>query len=132
MDLLVSFPPLVHFEDAPIPWGESSGGNIASLVQHLCCVSFYAFFVVPTFLYKMPPYPGVSQVMEIEKVDDWQVQYAQYLAEKESKELAVCEVGTQQQTLRTAAEAEDWASEYYKYLSEKESRQAQKEGGSEA
>lgn len=81
---------------------------------------------------KMPPYPGVSQVMEIEKVDDWQVQYAQHLAEKEAKELAVCEVGAQQQTLRTAAEAEDWASEYYKYLSEKESRQAQKEGGSEA
>ena len=80
----------------------------------------------------MPPYPGVSQVLEIDKVDDWQGQYAQYLAEKESKELAVCEVGTQQQTLRTAAEAEDWASEYYKYLSEKESRQAQKEGGSEA
>ena len=82
-------PPLVHFEDSPIPWGESNGGNIASFVQHMCCVSFYAFFVVPTFLYKMPPYPGVSQVVEIEKLDDWQVQYAQNFSEKEAKELAV-------------------------------------------
>ena len=55
----------------------------------------------------MPPYPGVSQVVEIEKVDDWQVQYAQHLSEKEAKELALWEVEAQQQTLRTAVEAED-------------------------
>jgi len=67
---------------------------------------------------KMPPYPGVSQVMEISKVEDWQEQYAAYLAEKEAKEFNDCEKETPGHL--TAQDGEEWAIEYYKYLAEKE------------
>jgi len=70
------------------------------------------------FFCKMPSYPGVSQVMEVDRVDDWQVQYAEYLADKEAKEFAEYEKAESQQL--KAQNGEEWAIEYYKYVAEKE------------
>mmetsp|Transcript_51863 Transcript_51863/g.76864 ORF Transcript_51863/g.76864 Transcript_51863/m.76864 type:complete len:158 (-) Transcript_51863:49-522(-) len=120
----------------------------------------------------MPPYPGVSQVMELphpnnkspaavttddvaknikpietggaitdkgipplvaaKKEEDWEAQYAEYLAEKEQTQqspktsLSSMTTGKPKDNINEAAKDtkdDDWAVEYYKYLEEKEANQ---------
>lgn len=86
---------------------------------------------------KMPPYPGVAQVMEInskenkhptsvksDATDGWEAEYAAYCIEKE-KQIAAKE---KEEESRYKVEgvntddAEDWAVQYHNYCVEKEAR----------
>jgi len=67
---------------------------------------------------QMPPYPGVSQVMEIIKPEeDWGTQYAAYCAEKESTEV----LDELTEVLEESTESEeDWTTQYAAHCAEKE------------
>jgi len=68
---------------------------------------------------QMPPYPGVSQVMEITKPEeDWASQYAAHCAEKELTE----GLGESTECLGESTKSEgDWRSEYAAHCAEMES-----------
>mmetsp|Transcript_6508 Transcript_6508/g.9622 ORF Transcript_6508/g.9622 Transcript_6508/m.9622 type:complete len:118 (+) Transcript_6508:1036-1389(+) len=73
----------------------------------------------------MPPYRGVSQVIELIRAqdEDWAQQYAEYLAIKEADD---SKTNNQEDTdndfssLKIRKGDEDWAMDYAKYCAEKE------------
>jgi len=79
---------------------------------------------------KMPPYPGVSQVMEIPRggggkgpgAEEWAIQYAEYCAEKERdlrKNDQSTGVGVEGSTSSMGG-AQSWEAGYAEYCAEKE------------
>jgi hypothetical protein len=65
----------------------------------------------------MPPYEGVSQVVEVanglvDNKEDWGAQYQAYLEEQESDEKGEAKTGSN--------EDEDWAVQYQAHVEEKE------------
>jgi len=90
----------------------------------------------------MPPYPGVAQVMEVNKGargqtatpstaeasnGDWEAEYGAYCAAKE-KELDEKEEAAKEQhrvNENDNVEASDWALQYHNYCVEKEAKLAE-------
>ena len=83
---------------------------------------------------RMPPYPGVSQVMDVthyeetvksadDKDDNWREEYAKYLADKENDERhAKKERDKHSKAIYLddgKSDDDDWAAQYQKYLEEK-------------
>ena len=116
----------------------------------------YRYLFIAIF-FKMPPYPGVAQVMEISKgmkgsttiqsgkedqvkdnnqaesssTEGWEAAYAEYCAEKEKelaeKDAAAAIAKSQEVDGDDAAGAEDWAVQYHNYCVEKEARLAEED-----
>jgi len=122
--------------DVPSGWNVDEGDTmnmgfqpdvLVSLTAPKLCAKSYrgrhfvgGRFLPPSLAEKygiqMPPYSGVSQVMEITTPDeDWATQYAEHCAEKESREILQDDVGT-------ATQEEDWAVQYNEHLIEKEAK----------
>jgi len=89
---------------------------------------------------KMPPYPGVAQVMEINKGekqasiqnennDDWEAQYAAYCLEKENKLSAKDAEDDSSRKQLITKDGEDWAVQYHNYCVEKEAKLTEAEKG---
>ena len=127
---------LVISVDVPSGWHVEEGGDwqpdvlISLTAPKLCAQKFTGrHFIGGRFLppalaeeYKiqMPPYPGSSQVMEVDPYRGWEEEYAAYLAEKESAEFAQYE----QQEQKGALDDESWEAQYYAYMKEKEEKNA--------
>lgn len=80
--------------------------------RHFVGGRFLPLSLAEKYHIQMPPYPGVSQVMEITKPEeDWATQYAAHCAEKELTE-----------GLGESTESEgDWRTEYAAHCAEMES-----------
>jgi NAD(P)H-hydrate epimerase len=90
---------------------------------------------------KMPPYPGLAQVMEVNKkvnnhptsvktatMEGWEAEYAAYCIEKEKQLTAKEEEGgTGNKIKGVNTDFEDWAVQYHNYCVEKEARLAREE-----
>jgi hypothetical protein len=96
--------------------------------------------VASRFGIKMPPYPGVKQVMEINKSkrqeprqidsnDDWEAQYEAYCIEKE-KVIAIKDdeqAAKNDPVPHNREGEEEWALQYHNYCIKKETELAEKE-----
>lgn len=89
----------------------------------------------------MPPYPGVSQVMEITDLEakrkpqgesssgsSWEQEYAEYLAEKHAADEKVVDCSNNlDNNVKSKKEEESWEAQYSAHCTEKEARLAQED-----